>query len=170
MTMLRKTCGSAIIASMLAASATPALARPGYGWGGWGYGRHWHHHGGDGFGNFLLGAIVAGGAIALASSASKTSRERDGVSYGTSDYYYDRGREISEDPRSWSDAEYAAADACADGVEALASRRGDDQKVDDIRSVDPDRNGYRVEGVMASGRPFVCGVNRGEVTYIQKLS
>ena len=169
MTMLRKACGSAVIASMLAASATPALARPGYGWGGRGYGGHWHHHDGDGFGNFLLGAIVAGGAIALVSSASNAQHERDGVRYGTSDY--DDGRiEVGQDSRSWSDAENAAADACADGVEALASRRGDDQKVDDIRSVDPDRNGYRVEGVMASGRPFVCGVSRGEVTYIQKLS
>jgi len=104
MTMLRKACGSAVIASMLAASATPALARPGYGWGGRGYGDHWHHHDGDGFGNFLLGAIVAGGAIALVSSASNAQHERDGVRYGTSDY--DDGRiEVGQDPRSWSDAE-----------------------------------------------------------------
>lgn len=162
MTMLRKTLGATVIAAMLATSATPALARPGWG----GYGRHWHHHDGDGFGNFLLGAVVAGGIVALASSASGAQHDRGGVSYG--DAREDRpSDEAAQDSRNWTDAENSAADACADGAEALASRRGIENKVDDIRYVDPDRNGYRVEGVMQDGRPFSCGINRGELTYIQ---
>jgi opacity protein-like surface antigen len=167
MMMVRKLLGSATIAAMLATSATPALARPGYGWGhgGWGggYGRNWRHHDGDGFGNFLLGAVIAGGIVAIASSAAKAKNgQNEGVVYGGS-----RDDAGARDSRDWSDAENAAADVCADGAEALASRRGINAKVDDIDYVDRDGEGYRVEGRLEGGRSFNCGVRNGELSYIQ---
>jgi hypothetical protein len=165
MTMLRKALGSAAIAAMLATSATPALARPGYGWGhgGWGsYGRHYRHHDGDGFGNFLLGAIVAGGIVAVASSAARNKQDRNnGVVYGGNDTPSPRDR------RNWNDAENDAANVCADGAETLASRRGIDARVDDIDYVDRDGESYRVEGRLEGGRGFSCGVRNSELTYIQ---
>lgn len=176
MAMLRKTLGSAAIAAMLATSATPALARPGYGWGnphGWGggYGRHWRNRGhDDDFGNFLLGAVIAGGIIAIASSAAKAKKDKDnnGVVYGGDASRDDRVRTDEPRPsRTWSDAENEAANLCADSAEALASKRGIDAKVDDIDFVDRDSEGYRVEGRLEGGRPFNCGVRNGELTYIQ---
>jgi len=176
MSMLRKMLGSATIAAMLATSATPALARPGWGHGGWGgYGRHWRHHDDD-FGNVLLGAVIAGGIFAVASAASKANKDRDnrgvydrntdrenGVVYGGNS----RRDDQPADTRNWSDAQNDAANACADGAEALASRRGVNSKVDDIDFVDRDGEGYRVEGRMEGGRSFSCGVRNGELTYIQ---
>lgn len=169
MAMLKRTLGSAVIAAMLATSAAPALARPGYGWGnGWGgYGHRRHHD--DDFGNVLLGAVIAGGLFAAISAASKAKKDRDnGVVYG-GDSPRDEARRANEprSSRNWSDAENDAANVCADGAEALASKRGVDAKVDDIDFIDRDGEGYRVEGRMQGGRPFNCGVRNGELTYIQ---
>jgi len=180
MAMLHKTLGSVAIAAMLATSATPALARPGYGgWGapyGWGgHGRHWHRGHGDDFGNVLLGAVIAGGLFAIASSATKARSERDneGVVYGGDSRDDDADRNEprhdgqSRESRNWSDAENEAANLCADSAEMLASKRGIDAKVDDIDFVDHDSEGYRVEGRLEGGRSFNCGVRNGELTYIQ---
>lgn len=163
MTILRKTLGSAAIVMLLATSATPGFARPGPGWGGWGgYGRHWHHHDGDGFGNFLLGAIVAGGIVAVASSAVRANKDRgNDVAAGGRD-----GRSPT-DRRNWTDAENDAANVCADGAEAFSSRRGIDARVDDIDYIDRDGEGYRIEGRLESGQGFNCGVRNNELTYIQ---
>jgi hypothetical protein len=169
--MLSKMLGAATIAAMLATSATPALARPGHGWGngGWGggYGRHWRHHDGDAFGNFLLGAVLVGGIAAIASSAKARQDRDNGVVYSGPDNAGRAPADIPQDIRSWSADENAAADLCADGAEALASKRGVEARVDNIDAVDPDGEGYRVEGRMEGGRPFNCGIHRGELTYIQ---
>lgn len=177
MAMLNKTLGSAAIAAMLATSATPALARPGYGWGnpwgGYGGGRWHRRHHNDDFGNVLLGAVIAGGLFAAISAASKARKDRDnGVVYGGDsprDEARDepRGDNQPRSSRNWSDAENDAANVCADGAEALASKRGVDARVDDIDFIDRDGEGYRVEGRMQGGRPFNCGVRNGELTYIQ---
>jgi len=176
--MLKKFLGSMTIAAMLATSATPALARPGYGWGnpwGGGYGGgRWHRrHHDDDFGNVLLGAVIAGGLFAAVSAASKANKDRDnGVVYGSDstreeDVRDSRRDDGPRDRRNWSDAENDAANVCADGAEALAAKRGVDGKVDDIDFIDRDGEGYRVEGRMQGGRPFNCGVRNGELTYIQ---
>ena len=167
MTMLRKWLGSAAIAAMLATSSAPALARPGHGWGGYhgGYGHGYGHgygyrHGGDGFGNFLLGAIVAGGLVAAISSAS-THDNRVRNSAGG---YDDRPADA---PRNWSDAENDAANVCADAAESVATKRGIDAKVDNIDQVDRDGEGYRVDGRLEGGRTFNCGIRNGELSFIQ---
>ena len=185
MTMLGKMLGSAAIAAMLVTSAAPALARPGSGWGGYqggyggyggygrqdgygGYGGGYRHHrrgDGDGFGNFLLGAILAGGIVAIATSASKQS-SRNRVYEGRSDGRIDGGLG-SRDSRDWSAGEKEAANVCADAAENVTSKRGADGKVDDVDRVVRDGEGYRVEGVLVDGRTFLCGVRRGDLSYIQ---
>ena len=65
--------GTVAALSMLAGAASPAAARPYWG-GGWGHYHHGYYGGGDAFGNFLLGGLLVGGAVAIASSASRDSR------------------------------------------------------------------------------------------------
>jgi len=81
MTGFRTLAGSAVIAALLATSATPALARPGWGgngWGGggWGGGRHHDRHRGGGGNGLLAGVLILGGVAAIASAASASSRDR----------------------------------------------------------------------------------------------
>jgi len=180
MNALKKTLGLATIAAMLMTSTAPAMARPGHGWGGGyggygghggyyggGYGRGWgghRHHDGDGFGNFLLGAVVAGGIIALATSASKNR--------STSGRSVDEGRRSGEhgtNRSAWTDAENDAASACAQGVEDEAENRGIKDRVDDIDYVDRDgSDGYRVEGRLEGGKAFACGVRQnGDLAWVQ---
>lgn len=177
MSARRKSLGLAMIAALLATSAAPAVAGPrGWGHGGWGQGgygygygqrhyhRHHHHHrrGGDGFGNFLLGAVVAGGIIALASSASKKAKEQDARA-GDGDV------RPGGDRQRWSEAEKDAANLCADAAEAMSGRQdGGGARVDDIDYVTVEGDdGYRVEGRMDSGKAFACGTARGEVAWVQ---
>jgi hypothetical protein len=54
---------AAAAAALLATSATPAQAR-------------WHHRHHDGFGGFVTGALVVGGIAALASSGSRSTRNK----------------------------------------------------------------------------------------------
>ena len=67
MAILRKSAGAAVIAALLATSATPALARGPGGWnsGGWGghYGgwRHRRDRGGISGGDVLAGILIIGG-------------------------------------------------------------------------------------------------------------
>lgn len=188
MTMFRKMLGSAAVAAILVTSSAPALARPGDGWGGryggsssfggyggyrgggygnyGGYGgyRHHRHGNGDGFGNFLLGAIVAGGIVAIASAAAKQSRD---PVYGSSRDGRIGNDAGGRDSRDWTADEKEAANVCADTAENVASQRGENRKVDDVDRVVADGQGYRVEGVLEGGRSFICGVKRGEVAFIQ---
>ena len=165
MNKVRKALGMATIAAMLVTSSAPVLARPGHGgygnhggYGHGGYGRRGHREG-DGFGNFLLGAVVVGGIIAVASAASRNARQTRTASEAS---------RPGSDIRSWSDAENDAAGLCADAAEAMASKRDAQPKVDDIEYVEREGDdGYRVEGRLAGGKAFVCGINRGELTYVQ---
>lgn len=187
---LRKMIATGVGVALLATSAAPAVAGP-RGWGnhggwgkpyrGWSHG-HRHHRGGDGFGNFLLGAVVAGGIIALASSASKQSKERkareaDGIAGGDGlGSRAERGLglerdddRVGTDRSRWTDAENSAANLCADAAEAMSGGRDrTGSRVDDIGYIAPDgTDGYRVEGRMDSGKGFACGTARGEVAWVQ---
>lgn len=153
--------GAATAAALLA-TAMPAEARPRYGYHppgygyGYGHGRR-HHRDGFDFGDFLLGAVVAGGIVAAVASA----RDRDGRP---------RGDRASSPPRDGE--QDAAADACADAAERQA---GGDARVTDVRSVSRDGDGWRVEGTVTTGgdssyrddRGFQCGVRYGRVDFVQ---
>lgn len=153
-------------AAALLATSMPAMARPRYGYhspafgNGYGhYGRRYHRNRFD-FGDFLLGAVIAGGVVAAVSSA----RDRDR-----------RPREDRADSRAFDHDQEAAADACASAVERQASRNSDDARVTDVDRVNRDGEGWRVEGVVATGdersygdtRRFQCGVRYGQVDFVQ---
>lgn len=173
MPSLRKLTTALVGSALLATSASPAFARPwGHGgwdrpgWGGgWGYRhrphRHYRHRDGFDFGDFVLGAIVAGGiAAAIASSKENRDRDRSGGRY--------------EDRSSDRAAEDRAAELCSDAAESEAARQGArDARVADISYVGRDGEGWRVEGRLADrdryriGDAFVCGVRDGRVDYVR---
>lgn len=162
-------------AALVLSSASPALARP-WGHGGWdrpGWGSHggswgghrryrgYRHRDGFDFGDFVLGAIVAGGIAAAIASAK--DRDRDGG----------RDRDGRYGARD-SAAENRAAELCSEAAEREAGRRGDrDARVEDISYVGRDGDGWRVEGRLADrdryqdGAPFVCGVTDGRIDYVR---
>jgi hypothetical protein len=185
----------AATAAMLIGSATPAMARPGP-WGGYGYGhghggRGWHGRRGGGvsFGDVLLGAVVVGGVAAVANNIANGARAQDRSDDGDyeddrGDDGYNRGR-IDEDRggdgeylgaddrgsayRSSGDAqEDAAADRCAN---AALNQAGAGARVDGIRQVRRDGQGWRVEGDVTEargyGQSFVCGVRADRVDFVQ---
>jgi len=172
MTTLRRVLGGVLAASLLATTATPAMARPGYGWGGYhgggygggyGYGRGYgyrpyrHYSRGGNVAGALIGGLVIGGAIAAIASAADRQRDRDnGVVYGDTsalpDRGYDRGYDYpATDSRrdgARADTQGAAVDACSDVALAGASQ---DARINGITRVDREGEGWRVEGVIDSG-------------------
>lgn len=174
---LRKLIATAATATLLATSATPALARDGWGHGGWGnrgWGGHgwryrgWRHHG-DGIdaGDVILGAIIVGGIAAIASAAANS--DRDGRRHG-GDWGGGWTRDIG--------TEDEAVDACARAAEREGARYGRNAQVEDITSVARQDGGYRVSGVIAAERGysgsryddrsrFSCSVRYGQVDSVR---
>lgn len=160
---------AATLASVAAFSmaATPAMARDnwGGGWGGWGggWGRHYHHDHDIDAGDVLAGVLIIGGIAAIASAASKASRNRD----TRPDYRYpdqrpdqrdsDRSYQGSgrDDRPEWGDSHGigSAVDRCAAEVE-----RGD-SRVDSVDSVSRDGSGWRVDGRLTGGKDFSCNID-----------
>ena len=141
--------------AMLAGAASPAAAR-GY-WGGprWG-GGYYRHGGGDAFGNFLLGAVIAGGAVAIETSAGK-NRDRDDRPDVRSNGRFDM-RGAGEDARE-------VASICSEAAESMARGR-----VLGVDSVGRDGDGWRVEGMVDADRGqrhFSCGAREGRVDFVQ---
>lgn len=155
------------LAACLSMAATPALAGGGWG-GGWGRGHH-RHHGGDDAG-WIIGGIIGIGIIAaMASSASKTNREREARErdsrYPDRDYRsenrdyrgddrggYGANRDGGYSPSSANRGIDGAVDSCVAEVERGSTR------VDTVESVDRDGEGWRVEGRTNGGKPFACSV------------
>jgi len=147
--MIKTVIASVVALTMVAGASAPASAR-GY-WGG-GYGHH--HGGGDTFGNILLGGVLVGGAVAIA-SAAKNNRDTRPVyqSNGNADL-----RDAGEDARQ-------VASMCSDAVENMARSR-----VATVDSVGRDGDGWRVEGVVQAergDRHFSCGARDGNVDFVQ---
>lgn len=169
MAMANKWMATGVAAALLATSM-PAMARPGYGWsGGWsgpGYGHGWgggyRHRDRDrfDFGDFLLGAVIIGGIAAVAADASN----RKG-----------RPRQNGADGNRADDDQNRAVDVCSAAAESQASRYSNKARVTDISLVRRDGDGWRVEGMVASGdgrdyrddRSFQCGVRYGRVDFLQ---
>ncbi|AGH49519.1 hypothetical protein G432_08970 [Sphingomonas sp. MM-1] len=175
MARIKAVIGLGVAAAMLATSM-PAMARPGHGWGyprpGYGHGGGYRHHRGNGFdfGDFLLGAVVAGGIAAVATNGFGTrDSNRDD---GDADWNGDRGRGQADD-RADTAAQDEAADACAAAAERQAGRISTDARVTDISRVSRDGEGWQVQGVVETGpaaadrRSFLCGARAGQVDFVQ---
>jgi hypothetical protein len=144
-----------MMAAALAASV-PAFAAPGDGEGGYRpgtIGEEFRHY------KDRMADMVAKGTIVIGRMADRMGTMIDAEIDG-----FRRGGKEQARPK----AADIAADLCADAVE----RKTENGQVDAIRSVDPDGDGWRVEGVIStvSGggeRPFVCGVRGGKVDYVE---
>lgn len=163
-TLRSRSAASLAAAAALSMVATPVMAHDRHGWH-----RHYHHDGIDG-GDLLAGLLVVGGIAAIASAASKSSRDeaRDEPSHypGGPDYARPEEQGYTEVPPvqgrapdsypggpSATDSFDAAVDACSAEIEQGERRIG---SVDDVRRME-DR--YSVEGRLQDGRGFACSVD-----------
>jgi len=145
--MIKTIITSAAALALTVGATAPAAARP-Y-WGG-----HHHRGGGDTFGNILLGAIIGGGAVAIATSAGKNK----GTPSRRGDDQRDDLRESGEDARE-------VASMCSNAVENMA--RGPVSSVDSVGRDGPDS--WKVDGVVRAergDRHFFCAVREGQIETI----
>lgn len=146
--MIRSLFLSAAALAMVAGAGAPASARP-Y-WGGY---RH-HRGGGDTVGKLILGAIIGGGAVAI---ASQSNRDRPTPSRRADDQRDDI-RESGDDARQ-------VASLCSNAVENMAHG-----PVSSVDSVGRDtRDGWRVQGVVRGDRGdrnFRCSVRDGQIEMV----
>ncbi len=126
-------------------------------WGGWGGRRHRDD---VSVGDVLTGVLIIGGIAAIASAASKGSRDRqqqDTYRYPAPESRSDSGRYGEPVPqRSWGSERNIdrAVDACVAEVE-----RGE-RRVETVDSVGRNGDGWRVSGQVSGGRGFNCSVDR----------
>ncbi len=125
-----------------------------------GHRRRWRHRDRVDAGDILAGiGILAGIAIiaGAASDASKNDRsDRD-------DRPYDE-RDIDQPEPDYAGGDLGSAvSACTAAAEQAA---GNDERVNEIRSVTRDGAGWRVEGELASNG-FTCAATDGRVDYIR---
>lgn len=147
--------GAAAAAVAMLGMAVPAQAQyHGDHHGGYHGGHHDHDDGIDG-GDVLLGAILAGGLIALVSAASKSSRadaappppppadDRDA---------YDAAPPPPAGGQGYAGAEDGAVDECAAAAEDKGRQSARVAQVKDILGVDPAQGGgYYVRGTIELG-------------------
>lgn len=144
--MIKAIITSALAVALTAGATAPAAARPYWG--------HHRHGGGDTFGNILLGAIIGGGAIAIATSANKNK--------GTPSR---RGDDQRDDLRNSGEDAREVASLCSNAVENMA--RGPVSSVDSVGRDGPD--GWKVDGVVRGergDRHFFCAVREGQIETI----
>jgi len=168
---MKKTFASLLAtAACFSMMATPALARDhgwgGGGWGGGGWGRH-HDDGIDG-GDILAGLLIFGTIAAVASAASKSSKDKADDSYRYPDQApppprYD-DRQSSSNSRDWGRSRSidGAVDTCVGEIERGSAR------VDSVDSVDRNGEGWRVSGKVRSGASYACSV--GSDGHVRNLS
>lgn len=131
-----------------------AQARP-WGYGGRYYGRH-HHRGGDGLGNFLLGAGLVGAIAVIASGNRESDREVRTERYDpppAPEPGYDRP---VRDDRVWNDTSNsnryerdAAVDLCKVAAEREGERYSSRVNIGTIEDVTMQKDGgYRVTGIV----------------------
>ncbi len=136
--LAKTTVATAAAGAMAFSAMTPAVARD--------------RDGDISVGDVIAGAVVLGGIAAVASAASRNSR--DGYGYGNRDYNYDRGG-YRDEYRSGRDYGYRngnprqAIEQCVRAAERDAGRYGRGADVTDIRDVRNTRYGYEVRGRIA---------------------
>lgn len=152
--------GTVAAGAMVAASATPALARD--------------HDGGIDAGDVIAGALIIGGIAAVVAATGNHNRN-DGYVYEGNGGYYNNGRYYENGNRydERYDSRYAragdprsAVEQCVYAAESGANRYsyGGRSQVTDIRQIDRRRDGYTVRGriaVNSMGRNY----RRGDARY-----
>ena len=132
-----------------------------------GYRGHRRHRDRIDGGDILAGILVIGGIAAIASAASKNSRDRryEDRDYRSDNRRYDDRRSDTRDDRGTGDME-SAISVCSNAAERRAGR---DARVSAIESVVRDGNGWRVEGELSNSdqRKFLCGATEGRVDFVQ---
>ncbi|QYU70374.1 hypothetical protein J4558_09755 [Leptolyngbya sp. 15MV] len=100
-------------------------------------------------GDVLAGVLIIGGIAAVASAASRSSRERDDYRYRDyrTDYRPYRGDSRSSDPRGIDNA----VRLCVNEVER-------DARVDTVDGVERTGAGWRVTGSLFDGAGFTCRI------------
>lgn len=152
-----------------------------------GGGRGWRHHRGGGIdgGDVLLGALLAGGVIAIASAASKANRERpvppseplprDWDDVDGPDGSFDGAWEGDDVPAA-ATGEDAAADACAEAAEAEGRRLARRAVVSEVTDVDRAGTGWFVAGTIelsdgwrddGAARSFRCNLAEGQAPSVR---
>ena len=180
---------AALVASV--GMAVPAQAQ----WRG-GYRPYRHHDRIDG-GDVLLGAVLAGGVIAVATAASNANRQRQALpapeplpqqwddrdgqhgSFDDGDDFGDDDVPVApddEDRAVASTGEDQAADACAAAAEAEGRRLARRAVVSEVTDVDRAGNGWFVAGTIelsdgyrdeGSGRSFRCNLAGGQAPSVR---
>ncbi|MFW2830053.1 hypothetical protein [Sphingomonas sp. ID0503] len=162
---MRQFVTGAVLAAMIASAASPAAARPRY-WGG-GY-RHHHYHrgGGDVAGALIGGLIIGGAAVAIANSVNRRNDRYDG-------YYTAPPAPPPPPPAPIARAEDTQGQAVDRCIAAAEDDSSPNARVNDITRVTREGSGWRVEGVVDTGRTrmdgyrdlgnFTCSVEYGEV-------
>lgn len=128
--LAKTTVATAAAGAMALSAVTPAVARDSYG--------------GISAGEVIAGAVVLGGIAAVASAASRGSRD----GYGDRDYNYDRSGYAVDYRRGYGNPR-EAVERCVRAAERDAYRFGRNADVTDIRSVRETRYGYEVRGRIA---------------------
>ncbi|MEJ2410370.1 MAG: hypothetical protein P8Y48_13915 [Novosphingobium sp.] len=162
-----RTAASLAALAALSMTASPAFAH-GYRDGHYRhYRHHHHHHGGSGTG-LLAGLLIGGAAVAIASAASKSRRDKvreepAGYPDGPYDSRYERdyapplvpgrsGAEYPGGPGAGTGFD-GAADICASEIERGDYRIG---SVDNVRRMG---GRYSVAGHLEDGRGYACSVD-----------
>lgn len=137
-----------------ASSAAPVLAGTADGYRR----RHWGHRDRIDGGDILAGIGILAGIAIIADAASKSDK-RDRDVPRNRDYDYDDSRAPA--PAYGGNDVGTAVSSCTDAAERSANGR-----VDEIRSVTRDGNGWRVDGEIGNDG-FTCGTSNGRVDYIR---
>ena len=170
--LISRLSGSAAIAATLSMAAAPVAAaelpqaparsvsQPGEAaWSGRvsedvanGWGRHRRHRGGVDAGDVIAGVLILGGIAAVASAASKSSRQRDDYRY-REPYRDERPEYRPERSSSSASGIDNAVDMCVGQVE-----RGDD-RVASVDNASRTGEGWRISGQLDAGGGFSCWID-----------
>ena len=161
----------AAIAAALSLVTTPALARDHY------RGHQRYRHDRIDGGDILAGALIIGGIAAIASAATRSSRERERDDGDRApaprridrDRYGDDAAGLTDEGRGDPDETYSinqrdplgevstdeAVDRCVGAIER------DGRSIRSVDRVERSGDGWQVAGLLSGGRSFSCSINAG---------